>query len=412
MAQPHILVVSNGALCRNPRVVKEAATLGQNGYDVTVLTIRNHPPSEPLDQAILASAPFRRKVLDLLGPGGLRFRAKATRWLSAKLLRRVGWQSPEALGPAKALLEKARAIPADLTIVHNEVPFWIGRRLLAEGRRVAADFEDWYSEDLLPAARRHRPLRLLRRLERTLLSRAAYTSTTSHALADALHTRYGGARPRVITNSFPLQATTARPIPNKVPAFFWFSQTLGPGRGLEFFLNAWKLTRQPSELVLLGEPYAGYDAHLLNLLPENFRPRLRFLPLVAPTELPAVIARHDIGLALEESTIVNRDLTITNKILQYLNAGLAIVATETAGQREVLAHAPVAGLVMPTSYSRDWATRLDLLLSNAKELEVRKTTARGLAESIYCWEREAPKLVQCVADALLPSPTCDAGPPV
>lgn len=412
MGQPHILVVSNGALCRNPRVVKEATALGENGYDVTVLTIRNHLPSEPHDQEILASAPFRRKVLDLLGPGAPRFRAKALRWISIKLLGRIGWQSAESLGPALALLKKARTLPAALTIVHNEVPFWIGTRLLAEGRRVAADFEDWHSEDLLPAARRHRPLRLLRKMERRLLTHAAYTSTTSHALADALHARYGGTRPRVITNSFPLQTVTARPAPHKTPTFFWFSQTLGPGRGLEFFLNAWKLTRQPSELVLLGEPCAGYAAHLINLLPPNFHSRLRFLPLVSPAELPAVIARHDIGLALEESTIVNRDLTITNKILQYLNAGLAVVATETAGQREVLAHAPVAGLVMPTAYSRDWAAHLDLLLSNPQELAVRKATARGLAESIYCWEREAPKLVQCVADALSPSPSRHSGEPV
>lgn len=406
ISSSRILIISSGNPCRNPRPVKEAETLGKAGYEVTLLTPTGDPRLASEDRELTASLPFRHQKVSL----STSVRDRATQWLMRRAVR-CQIESIRALGSPRELLQKARAIPADLTIVHNEVPFWIGRRLLAEGRRVAADFEDWYSEDLLPAARRHRPLRLLRRLERTLLSRAAYTSTTSHALADALHTRYGGTRPRVITNSFPLQTTTARPVPNKVPAFFWFSQTLGPGRGLEFFLNAWKLTRQPSELVLLGEPYAGYDAHLLNLLPENFRPRLRFLPLVAPTELPAVIARHDIGLALEESTIVNRDLTITNKILQYLNAGLAIVATETAGQREVLAHAPVAGLVMPTSYSRDWATRLDLLLSNAKELEVRKTTARGLAESIYCWEREAPKLVQCVADALSPSPTCGSAEP-
>ena len=38
------------------------------------------------------------------------------------------------------------------------------------------DLEDWFSEDLLPEARRHRPLRLLRSLERELLSRGAFAS--------------------------------------------------------------------------------------------------------------------------------------------------------------------------------------------------------------------------------------------
>ena len=38
----------------------------------------------------------------------------------------------------------------------------------------------------------------------------------------------------------------------------------------------------------------------------------------------ATVARHDIGLALEQPFIVNRDLTITNKILQYMNAVRAL----------------------------------------------------------------------------------------
>ena len=48
-------------------------------------------------------------------------------------------------------------------------------------------------------------LELLREVEHALLHRAVYTTTTSHALADALHRCHGGHSPHVITNSFPLQ---------------------------------------------------------------------------------------------------------------------------------------------------------------------------------------------------------------
>ena len=405
-----ILVITNGPLARNPRTYKEVSALGHAGYDVTALTVRNHAPSEPNDLALMRDAPFRRIALDIGSSEqhlGLRaFRRRGSQWLARKIACFTGWQTPRALGPMGPLLRLARRLPADLTIVHNEVPHCVGRRLMDEGRLVAADLEDWHSEDLLPEDRLSRPLRLIRETERDILHRAVYTATTSHALAAALHARYGGTRPHVIANSFPLQpAPAARSATDGPPAFFWFSQTLGPGRGLESFLAAWSLTRHPSRLVLLGETRPGFDTEILARLPADFRARVTFLPLLPPAELPALIARHDIGLALEQSFILNRDLTITNKILQYLNAGLAVVASDTAGQREVLAHDSTAGVIVATHETTAFAATLDALLADRAALARRQTAARHLAESVYCWEREAPRLVALVAAALAePSP--------
>jgi len=405
---PRILIISNGALCRNPRVLKEAVTLGRAGYDVTVLTVRNHAPSEHHDRLLLQNAPFRRVTVDtipgfaegFLRPFWRRAVLRAARTTSARLQL----QTPRALGPAGPLLREARRISSELVIVHNEVAHWVGTRLLQEGRRVCADIEDWHSEDLLPDQRSARPLKLIRDVERTLLHRAVHTTTTSHALADALHERYGGQQPHVITNAFPLQPTSASAIPNGPPAFFWFSQTIGPGRGLEQFLDAWQQTTRPSRLVLLGESSDDYARALLQRLPVGFRHRVSFLPLVSPSDLPGVIARHDIGLALEQSFIPNRDLTITNKILQYLNAGLAIVASDTAGQREVLARAPDAGVIVRTDDTPGFARKLDALLAEPGVLARRRQAARLLAETHYCWEHESLRLTTLVARALACTP--------
>jgi glycosyltransferase involved in cell wall biosynthesis len=390
-------------------VVKEATTLGQAGYDVTVLGIRNHRLSVEIDRALAVASPFKHAYVDMLGHDTPPPRRVAVWWrrmchrAAREATHRLGWQLPGALGPARALLHAARAHPADLVIAHNEIPHWAAVRLLAEGRRVAADIEDWHSEDLLPHERPSRPLDLLRASEAALLKNAVYTTTTSHALADALYTRYGGRRPEVVTNSFPLtMADLARPGGGD-PSFFWFSQTTGPGRGLELFLAAWARTTRPSRVCLLGEARPEYARKLLARLPAAMRDRVRFLPLVPPAELPAVIAGHDIGLALEQSFIVNRDLTITNKILQYLNAGLAVVASNTSGQREVLAHAPDAGLLVDLHETTRLAAQLDLLIADSAALNRRRRAARRLAESRYCWEREEPRLLDRVAAVLEPS---------
>lgn len=397
-----VTVLTNGHLCRNPRVIKEATALGKAGYNVVVVGVRNHPASDRLDADLLRSAPFRLESLNLLPGGGpssflARLEVKFRRSLAARGIRK----SIGALGPARALLRAAERRSADLTICHNEIAHLAGVRLLVHGRRVAADIEDWHSEDLLPEDRKHRPIDLLRSVERTLLHRCSHVTTTSEALARALHARYGGRRPEVITNSFPLQPDPLTPETSRVsPArFFWFSQTLGPGRGLESFLRAWGRSESNSEVVLLGEDRGHYAERLRSLVPPGCRSKLSFRALVPPADLPGVIAEHNIGLALEDASIVNRDLTITNKILQYLNAGLAVVATPTAGQREVLSNSPQAGIILDFN-DTDAPARLRELMSDGAQLKSRRTAARGLAEMRYCWEREEPVLLAAVARSL------------
>jgi glycosyltransferase involved in cell wall biosynthesis len=312
----------------------------------------------------------------------------------------LSMQSAHALGPAGAILARARGLPADLTIVHNEVPHWVGTRLFRDDRLVAADIEDWHSEDLLPEDRAVRPLALIRAVERTLLHDACYTTTTSEALARALHQRYGGGVPTVISNSFPLQPDPHRGPAGDPPSFFWFSQTLGSGRGLELFIAAWSVTRAPSRLVLLGESAGSYRETLLRRIPAERRDRVSFLPLVSPAELPAVIARHDVGLALEQDFIVNRGLTVTNKILQYLNAGLAVIASDTAGQREVLGRSPDAGVIVKLTETAALARSLEELLADPTGLARRQAAARALAEAHYCWEKQSPVLLELVSRSL------------
>jgi glycosyltransferase involved in cell wall biosynthesis len=404
MPAGRILIITNGHLCRNPRPLKEAQTLDRAGYDVTLLTVRNHAASAYLDRDLLQGATFGHEPIDML-PGFATGRVTVLRrrlllWAARRAAAMKGLATIHALGPARVLLRHARRIPADLTIVHSEVPLWVGTRLLEEGRCVAADFEDWHSEDLLPAQQAQRPLDLLRQVEQTLLNRAVHTTTTSHALAAALHARYGGSIPVVITNSFPLQRDPHTGPPGAPPSYFWFSQTLGPGRGLEIFLEVWAHTAVSSRLVLFGEPCAGFDDQVRNRLPAERRTKVSFVPPVPPAALPTAIAGHDIGLALETAEIPSRNLTITNKILQYLNAGLAVVASDTAGQREVLTRKPEAGIIVDFRDRAAASAALDALLANRAALARRQAAARRLAEEVYCWEREAPKLVAVVEAAL------------
>jgi glycosyltransferase involved in cell wall biosynthesis len=400
---PSILILAAGPLCRNPRVLKEATTLSKAGFEVTVTSIANNERFEEYDREILRGVSFHRIALDRLSRRPLdRLVALAERaagWLACRLVR-YGIESPFSLGPYYAFRRMALSIPADLTIVHAELPFCVGIHLISKGRRVAADFEDWHSRDLLPESRAFRPLRLLERAEGTLMRKAAYVSAPSNAMATALQAAYGGVRPLVVLNTFPLEPEPSRLPRTSPPSFFWFSQTIGPGRGIEEFLAAWALTHGASQVCLLGDISESFRAELTSLVPEARRQWIRFLPLTSPRELNVVIASQDLGLALEPNTPESRYLTVTNKIFQYLNAGLAVVASPTAGQLEVMTNIPESGLVVDLGNPRLVAEQLDTLLSDFARLAAMGVAARSGAIRHYCWEVTAPLLVARVTSAL------------
>jgi glycosyltransferase involved in cell wall biosynthesis len=398
-----ILILAAGPLCRNPRVLKEATALGGAGFEVVVTSIANAERFEEYDRELMRNAPFRMMALDRLSRRPLvrlvAFSERAAAWLACRAVR-LGLESPLALGPYFALRRLAIRTPADLTIVHAELPFLIGANLIARGRRVAADFEDWHSRDLLPASRTTRPLRLLEKTERLLIRRAVYTSAPSKAMSAALQSAYGGGSPIVVPNTFPLQPDPP-PLPRQSPpAFLWFSQTIGEGRGIEQFLAAWALTREASQVCVLGDISDSFRGILVSLVPEGRRAWLKFLPLTSPNQLPLVIAAHDIGLALEPNSPESRFLTATNKIFQYLNAGLAVLATPTAGQREVMSTIPDCGLVIDLSAPAVLAAQLDALLSEPRRLAAMGAAARKGAALHFCWERSSPHLVAAVSEAL------------
>ena len=93
-------------------------------------------------------------------------------------------------------------------------------------------------------------------------------------------------------------------------------------------------------------------------------------------------------------------MTVTNKILHYLLGGLAVVASDTAGQREVEGQADGAVLLYPSGNPQLLAERLNELLGKPDRLAAAKASALRAAEQTFCWERMIPRLVESVQRAV------------
>jgi hypothetical protein len=407
-----IVLLTGNSLCSNPRALKEATALARAGYDVAVFGAWLQPDLKSRDSHILKAAPFRfvpvldctQRALASSAPHA----ARRVRSKAANLLHGLtGWESTHQLGPLVASLwAHARGLEAGLFIAHSEPALYVACRLMAAGCRVGVDMEDWFSEDLLPQARRRRPLRLLRRLERELVAAGAYASCPSRAMSEALAAEYGCRRPTLIYNAFPLAERAAIDGLRKdrrdagVASIHWYSQTIGRGRGLEDLADALALLDRDIEVHLRGRLTPGMEEWFRSRIPERSRARVFFHPPVSTEELLSRIAEHDIGFAGELLYCRNKDLTVSNKILHYLLGGLAVVASNTAGQREVGREARGAVELYEPGNPKALARTLLSLLGSPERLRCTKAAAVCAAERTFCWEKQEPALLTAVAAAL------------
>jgi glycosyltransferase involved in cell wall biosynthesis len=399
-----VCILSQSHLCRNPRVWKEAFAVNKY-YSVTIITCFYDNKLLQEDLQLIGNRSIKYiPYVDIRKKNLTTLISKAIRKIAISALQYLGLETAYALGYApNKLLKAALNQRSDKYIVHQEMPSWVGIQLLKKGETVYFDLEDWYSEDLLPAARKKRPIKLLEKIEKIALSSSSGSWTTSVCMAKAMSDKYKSIPPKSIYNSFPdnffykkkIEALEYKDRSDlTTPSLFWFSQTIGPGRGLEELMKALQSIEHPFQLHLRGNINEQYRNKLIKSFP-NYRNSLFFHSPIPNHELPQRIAEHDIGLALEKNTPLSRNYTITNKILQYLQSGLAIIASDTEGQKEVALKAKKALFLF--GKSDDNLTKvINSLISDNDKILHSKQEARIAYLNNFSWKNEKKKLFRYI----------------
>jgi glycosyltransferase involved in cell wall biosynthesis len=385
--------------------MKEATTLTGAGYDVEVIGGWFDEILKTRDQELLKRLDIKfTPVVDFVeNNGSRRFAARLRRKLGELAQVNVGLENSAQLGMFVPALRRAtRESRADLLITHSEPAMAAVTTAVRKSfRRIGVDMEDWFSEDGAPEDRRRRPVRLLRSFEQSLLNLGAHTSCPSRAMSDALAAEFSCHPPAVIYNAFEWSERTTLDGQIKdrknaqLPSIHWYSQTIGLGRGLEDLFAALPYLQHEAEIHLRGKPKADFEESLTRV-PREWRARIFVHDLVTNEELLSRIAEHDIGFAGEMKYSRSRDLTVTNKILHYLLAGLAVVASDTAGQKEISNQANDAVAIYPSGDSKALADHLNVLLASPEKLRVAKAAALLAAEQTFCWEQQAPVLLESI----------------
>lgn len=391
-----ICLVTPGHLSTNPRLVKEADALAAAGYEVNVVSARFIAWADEADKEF-TNRPWRvRKVA--FGPLAGRFNhlVQGLRRRTCLLFYKLTGRCAElAFHPAiSALTRAACAIPADLYIAHNLAALPAAYRAAKlRGAKLGFDAEDFHSGEMNETPENALRIRLVRIIEQRYLPCCDYLTAASPGIARAYADAYGVQEPTVILNVFPVADAPPGPTDKGAaqpsPSLYWFSQTIGPDRGLETVVEAISFSKTRPTLFLRGNPAPGYLDEITALAEKcGVADRLRFLPPASPIEMTRLAAEYDVGIASEPGHSVNNRLALSNKLFTFLLAGVPTLASATPAQAQLAGDASGAVFMYPQQASEKLSEQIDCLLGSPENLAAARLSAWQLGQHSYNWDSE------------------------
>ncbi len=387
-----VCLISAGLPSSNPRLVKEAAALTAAGFRVHCVVTDYATPLCHHDENLLrkAGASFTRVGLkrDLV------YRLKRCRNVLARHWvgrlpsgDRVAVMATSAI--ASDLIRAASRIEARLYIGHT-LPALPAAVLAAERHNAIAGFD---AEDFHPGETGQANAdEIAHQVCRKFLPRCRHRTTASPLITAEYQRRYEWASIPIL-NSF--SSSTTDNIHHASPLrLYWFSQTIGPGRGLEALLKGACQARNSVCVSLRGIVSADYRERLASLVTAP-TVTLSFLPPADPDEMVALVCEHHVGLSLEKAMPLNRDLCLTNKVFTYLAAGIPQIVSRTSAQSEIAATLGRAAVVVDLDCPEAIGLAIDQF-ANGDEWTACCDEAALRQRQQYAWELESQKLIRAV----------------
>ena len=346
MTRARVTVVTSGHLATCPRMVKAADALHAAGHAVRVISTSSTPWAAKADEQLRRRRGWRSEVIAHdRSSAPVRWISTGARWRASQMIAgALGGARPRAVAAAAFSRTHAEIVRA---LRRESQDFIYGgtsgalAAIAEAGRRTgtpfAVDFEDFHCGEGSASEPGTRRNALAEQIMADAARGASFVTVASDAIGRACEERFGVAT-LTIHNVFPL------PEPPRASAadglrLYWFSQTIGPDRGLEDIVRAAGLAKLRADLHLRGLPVPGYLGTLEELAART-APATRLVHHGPddPDRLVDGCRAFDVGLALEPGHTINNALSLSNKALTYPLAGLAMVITNTPGQHPLAAH--------------------------------------------------------------------------
>jgi glycogen(starch) synthase len=284
--------------------------------------------------------------------------------------------------------------------IHPGIAAMLASRL--RGARLVYDAHELYGEPTGPSIGARAAAKLTFLLERVLVRNADVTVTTNPSRADVLAARHGSGGVAVLRNVPGLQSNV-EPLdpgfPRGARVLLYQGGIYAESRAFRQTVEALSQLPDDVHLVVLGFGRED-DIRKVRRWAEEFAvaDRVHLLPPRPFDELVRTAAAATLGLVPIRPTRLNHTLGDTNKLHEYLMAGLPVVASDLPELRHVAEQGdPPVGELFDPDDPRSIADAVNRVLSDPEKLERRGSEALRLARELFNWEVEQRKLLDIYA---------------
>lgn len=383
------------------RILLEADSLTEAGWDVTIVAMAPDKPFENEDPRVVRlgqAAPSGNKRSALvLDAYRLVRRAFPMNGRLMRALKAAAWRYlvDQEEFFVSLFLETALRYRPDVFLAHDLPMLPVAHRAAEQtGAKLAYDSHELYAEQEFS----QREKRRWKEIETRHIGACSAVTTVNPSIARELEKRYGLAHVNVLLNA----ERTARP-PVKTRLFheiyglaptdkvLLFQGGVTAGRNLDVLVGAMRhVTNKAIHLVFLG------DGQLAGSLERKAKAaglagRVHFHAAVPQRELLRFSEAADGGIIPYQATCLNNFYCTPNKLFEFVAAGLPILASDLPEIRSMI-EAHGIGLVSAMKTEEALASSIDAFLGDETQLALWRQSVLQARETL-CWEKEGPKIV-------------------
>jgi glycosyltransferase involved in cell wall biosynthesis len=283
------------------------------------------------------------------------------------------------------LLTRKRAV-----ILSIDLDTLTGCTIAARLRRLPLVFDSHeYFPEVPELQHRPRVKTIWQKLEKWLIPGADHSYTVCESIAEIYRRKYktnmGVVRNLPLYSRMEVQADAFSDTRFKL----LYQGALNMGRGLRQIIQSMTLLDEDTLLIIVGDgdEMKQLKKQVIDLHLEN---KVLFIGKIPHHQLAYYTLGADVGLCLLENIGLNYYFSLPNRVFDYAQAGVPILATGFPEIRRVVEHYNT-GLLIDDLQSETIAEAIRQLKSNRMLREQLADNGREAAK-ILCWENEEPQL--------------------
>ena len=229
-------------------------------------------------------------------------------------------------------------------------------------------------------------------LEKLLLPRIKYAYTVNKSISELYH-KETGITMEVVRNVPLLQADLIEDNENPFPPGKIILLLQGTGinrnRGVEELVKSMTLLPDQFLLVLIGGGDVWEElkdlSHSLNL-----STKIKFIEKMSFSLIKKYTAKAHLGLSMDKPFCINYQLSLPNKIFDYIHAGIPVLSSDVIEVKKILEKYRV-GTTVRKEEPDIIAQAIISIFENRDQYETWKSNTKTAAKEL-CWQKERTKL--------------------